>query len=72
MDNIDYDKRNKIDCPFLVLWGNKSDTGKVWGEVLEVWGEYSNIKPIGEGLDCGHYLQEEEPDKVINWLKKFL
>ena len=72
MDNIDYEKKNKINCPFLVLWGNKSDTGKVWGDVLKTWGEYSISKPIGEGLDCGHYLQEEKPKEVINWLKNFL
>ena len=65
-------KKNKISCPLLVLWGNKSDTGKVWGDVLNVWGDYSISKPIGEGLDCGHYLQEEKPKEVINWLKNFL
>ena len=32
---------------------------------------YSNQKPIGEGLDCGHYPQEEKPKEVINWLKNF-
>ena len=72
MDNIDYEKKNKISCPLLVLWGNRSDTGKVWGDVLNVWGDYSFSKPIGEGLDCGHYLQEEKPKEVINWLKNFL
>ena len=71
MDNFDYQNENKIKCPILVLWGNKSDTGKVWGEVLEVWETYSDIKPIGQGLDCGHYLQEEKPSEVINWFKKF-
>ena len=72
MDNIDFKKKNKINCPLLVLWGNKSDTSKVWGEVLETWETYSNQKPIGEGLDCGHYPQEEKPKEVINWLKNFL
>ena len=71
MDNSDYQNENKIKCPILVLWGNKSDTGKVWGEVLEVWETYSEIKPVGQGLDCGHYLQEEKPSEVINMLKNF-
>ena len=52
--------------------GKKSDTGKVWGEVLKTWGTYSNLKPVGEGLDCGHYPQEEKPEEVINWIRKFL
>ena len=72
MDNEDFEKKNKISCPFLVLWGNKSDTGKVWGQVLEVWSNYSELKPLGGGLDCGHYLQEEKPKEVIKWLKEFL
>ena len=72
MDNIDYEKKRKINCPLMVLWGKKSDTGKVWGEVLKTWGTYSNLKPVGEGLDCGHYPQEEKPEEVINWIRKFL
>ena len=71
-DNKDFDSNNKIKCPILVLWGQKSDTGKVWGDVLNTWQQYSEQKVIGEGLDCGHYLQEEQPDKVLTWLNKFL
>jgi len=71
-DNEDFKNNNKIKCPVLVLWGKKSDTGKVWGDVLSTWQEYSEYKVMGEGLDCGHYLQEEKPEKVLNWLNKFL
>ena len=62
----------KLSVQYLVLWGKKSDTGKVWGDVLNTWQQYSEQKVIGEGLDCGHYLQEEQPDKVLTWLNKFL
>ena len=55
-----------------MLWGQKSDTGKVWGDVLNTWQQYCEHKVIGEGLECGHYLQEEQPEKVLNWLNKFL
>ena len=65
-------RNNKIKCPILVLWGEKSDTGKVWGDVLNTWQQYSEHKVIGEGLGCGHYLQEEQPEKVLNWLVRFL
>lgn len=71
-DNEDFEKNNKIKCPIFVLWGNRSDTGKVWGDVLNVWQNYSDQKVQGEGLDCGHYLQEEQPKKVLEWFKKFL
>ena len=71
-DFEDFEKNNKIKCPIFVLWGNRSDTGKVWGDVLNVWQNYSDQKVQGEGLDCGHYLQEEQPKKVLEWFKKFL
>ena len=71
-DNKDFEKNNKIQCPALILWGERSDTGTVWGNVLNVWQEYCHKKVIGEGIDCGHYLQEEQPEKILESLKKFL
>ena len=49
-----------------------SDTGKVWGDVLNVWQQYCEIKITGRGIDCGHYLQEEKPENVLSALKNFL
>ncbi len=71
-DNLDFEKNNKIQCPVLVLWGKRSDTGKVWGNVLNVWQKYCHVEVTGEGIDCGHYLQEEEPSKILSIFKKFL
>ena len=72
MDNKDFESDNKIKCPALVLWGEKSDTGKVWGDVLNVWQNYIEQKVKGQGIDCGHYLQEEKPQDVLKCLKDFL
>jgi len=72
LDNDDFEKNNKIQCPALILWGERSDTGRVWGDVLDVWQQYCETKVIGKGIDCGHYLQEEEPENVLNSLKSFL
>ena len=58
-------KRIRLVALFSIM-GKQKHTGKVWGDVLNVWGDYSISKPIGEGLDCGHYLQEEKPKEVIN------
>ena len=72
MDNKDFESDNKIKCPALVLWGEKSDTGKIWGDVLNVWQNYIEQKVKGQGIDCGHYLQEEKPQDVLKCLKDFL
>ena len=72
LDNEDFEKNNKIQCSTLILWGERSDTGKVWGDVLNVWQQYCETKVTGKGIDCGHYLQEEEPKNVLNSLKSFL
>ena len=62
----------KLSVQYWYYGDKKSDTGKVWGDVLNTWQQYSEQKVIGEGLDCGHYLQEEQPEKVLTWLNKFL
>ena len=37
---------------------NKSDTGKVWGDVLKVWGD-TVIQNQLASLDCGIILRRE-------------
>ena len=36
-----------------------------------MFGRIIVIKKFKEGLDCGHYLQEEQPKKVLEWFKNF-
>ena len=71
MDNKDYDSQSKIDCPTLVLWGGKSDTGIVWGDVINVWQNYCSKEVVGAAVDCGHYIQEEKPEDTINHFINF-
>ncbi len=60
----------KIRCPLLVLWGAKGFVHRTY-DVLDVWQQYAE-RVEGEALDCGHFLPEEQPDKVVAALQEFL
>ena len=71
MDNENFDKNEKIECPTMILWGEKSDTGTVWGDVLNVWKSYCSKEVIGAPVSCGHYIQEEKPEETLNHFLNF-
>ena len=67
-DASDLDR--KIECPLLVLWGDKGLVHRKY-EVLEVWRERAN-HVSGTALKCGHYLPEQSPEQVLDELLPFL
>ena len=67
-DASDLDR--KIECPLLVLWGDKGLVHRKY-EVLKVWRERAN-HVSGTALKCGHYLPEESPEQVLDELLPFL
>jgi len=68
MDTADKDK--KVECPLLVLWGTRSHTGRVYGDVLGVWKNYA-LDAAGGPIECGHYVNEEAPDEIFTWFIRF-
>jgi haloacetate dehalogenase len=70
MDTRDFETGNKIDMPALVVWGTKSHTGKVYGDILPIWRRYAT-QVSGGPLECGHYVQEEAPQETLRWLLEF-
>ena len=40
-------------------------------EFLDVWGLYASNIVAHEAIECGHYIQEEVPDKVIQHFISF-
>jgi len=43
---------------------------ELW-HVLDVWRSHSASAVDGRALDSGHYLPEEQPEKVLRELKRF-
>ena len=67
MDKADKDK--PISTPLVVLWGTRGSTPT--DEYPTVWRKYaSNLVDI-QPLPSGHYLQEEQPDRVYDTCVKF-
>lgn len=59
-----------MQCPLLVLWGEKGKIGK-WYEPLEIWRNYCADKVTGGPVSSGHYLAEEAPQEVLQSLMDF-
>ena len=70
LDSSDYQMDNKVKIPLLIIWGSKSHTGVVWGNVLEIWKNYA-LEVTGGSIECGHYVQEEAPVATLKWLVEF-
>ena len=68
MDTADRDR--KVETPLLVIWGAKSHTGTVHGDVLSVWKDYATTVEGGP-IACGHYVPEEAPDETYAWFVRF-
>jgi len=69
-DQIDIDNKNKIECPLMVIWGDKGYVGNKYDIVAE-WKKFAK-EVVGHGLPCGHYLPEEAPNETLEALVSFL
>ena len=69
MDAADREAGRRVECPLLVLWGAKSHTGTVHGDVLAVWRDYAR-QATGGPIDCGHYVPEEAPEETAAALSR--
>jgi haloacetate dehalogenase len=70
MDEADDRAGNKIVAPVLVLWGAKNTVGQEW-DILATWRAKANSTVRGHSLDCGHFLQEENPEETFDELRSF-
>ncbi len=71
LDAADREAGRHIACPVLALWGggSKSRLHKRQA-ILEIWSSWAeNVS--GHGLDCGHFLPEENPQETATALASF-
>lgn len=69
-DRADRDAGKKIECPTLLLYSRIYLTVKN-SSPLEVWKSWAtDFRAIG--LDCGHFVAEEQPDATATALREFL
>jgi haloacetate dehalogenase len=72
MDSADFEAGRKITLPLLVIWGARSHTEGVHGDVLAVWKRHYATDAWGGTLPCGHYVPEEAPDETYdNFMRHF-
>jgi haloacetate dehalogenase len=64
------DGKRKIQCPLLVLWGEKGVVHRLFDPIADWKSVASDVR--GKALPCGHYLAEEAPDETCAELLAFL
>jgi haloacetate dehalogenase len=64
------DLEQRIGCPLLALWGERSGTTPAFN-VLAAWRERATSVD-GRPLSCGHFLAEERPEDAARELLSFL
>jgi haloacetate dehalogenase len=70
-DRASRDAGIKVECPTLVLWGAKGKLNQ-WYKPLEIWRGYCAAEVSGGAIESGHYLAEERPAEVLQYIESFL
>jgi len=70
MDTADYSAGRKVDCPTLVLWGERSHTNKHFTP-RDAWPQYASNIVRFACLPCGHYPSEQAPEETYAELRGF-
>ncbi|WP_235830038.1 alpha/beta fold hydrolase [Algihabitans albus] len=69
LEHDEADAGERIDCPLLVLWGEKGVVQRTY-DVLAVWRAKAE-KVEGQALPCGHFVPEEAPAETLAALEAF-
>ncbi|HEV2545755.1 MAG TPA: alpha/beta hydrolase [Stellaceae bacterium] len=67
-DEADLDK--KVQCPLLVLWGEKGFLGPNY-DFLALWRNRA-VNVTGKGIAGGHFFPEEAPEPTLAEVRRFL
>ncbi|MEI8034982.1 MAG: alpha/beta hydrolase, partial [Betaproteobacteria bacterium] len=69
MDTEDKDKKLKM--PQMLLWGARGHSPERAKEFLSIWHQYADNIVATDPIDCGHYMQEEKPDVILDHFRSF-
>ena len=63
----------RIVVPLLVLWGDRGIVGKCFNPLVE-WRKVTDpdVPVVGEGVESGHYIPEEQPEVTLRKIVEFL
>jgi haloacetate dehalogenase len=70
MDTADFGSGKKVDCPAMILWGEKGGVGRNH-DAAAIWAHYATNIARTATVPSGHYLQEECPEETYAELRKF-
>lgn len=70
LDQADLQSGRRIECPVLVLWGQRRSVGVVTNP-LETWRKWCD-QVEGSAIDSGHFLAEENPTDTLAAVLQFL
>ena len=66
----DQEDGQEIQCPLMVLWGKHGIIEKSYDAKKE-WQDVSSSTVVGQSLDCGHYIPEEQPEILLEKIHSF-
>ena len=70
MDTADFEAGRRVECPTLLLWGEKGGVGRNH-KPRDVWAAYATNIVEAKTVPSGHYLQEECPEETLAALTEF-
>ncbi len=70
LDHAAGDDGRLVQCPLLVLWGERGTVGRIY-DVMGIWRTHA-MNVTGQSLPAGHFLPEEVPDATLAALLPFL
>ncbi|WWD18841.1 hypothetical protein CI109_103296 [Kwoniella shandongensis] len=74
-DRADQSAGRKLTVPKLrIIWGSKGVIER-YDDVLAIWRGYceeGKVDVSGKGLDCGHYIAEEQPEGLMKEIYDFM
>ena len=69
MDTADKDKA--LAMPLMLLWGARGHPPERAAEFLDIWKRYASDITRFEAMACGHYMQEELPERILEHFLAF-